>query len=275
MPEKFLTFICILAICLISAGSGPCAAENRILSLAPSQTELLFALGLGDQVVGVSDFCNYPPEAASRTSIGGLELNIEQIMSLRPSILVDVNNLHKKYEMLFRQLGLNYVNFSVTKLEHLPQAAEQLAEILSVPQKGLDFATSWNGQIESLALNKPEHPVKVYLEIWDTPMQAAGNNSYIGEMVNRAGGSNILSDQIDFPVINSETIISADPDVILISYPLPNLDIIKKRAGWASLKAVKNNQIYALDQDLFVRPGPRNLAGIAQLNKIFRQVQTK
>lgn len=273
--KVLLTVTCILIFFFSSTDLCLFGAENRIIALVPSQTELLFAIGLGEQVVGVSDYCNFPPEALERQKIGGLELNIERIMSLRPSILLDINNMHKKYELLFRQLGLNYVNFTLTKLEHLPQVATELAEILSAKEKGIDFATNWNKQIASLELEKPDNQVKIYFEIWDTPMQAAGSNSYIGEMVSKAGGINILNDKADFPVVNSEAIISGDPDVILFAYPLPGLETIKNRAGWQSLKAVKSNQIYALDQDLYVRPGPRNLEGLKQLNNIFRQVHTK
>lgn len=276
MKTRFLlTLSSILLFCFFSADFRLLGAENRIISLVPSQTELLFALGLGTQLVGVSDYCNYPPEALEKPKIGGLELNIERIMSLRPSILVDINNMHKKYEMLFGQLGLNYVNFNLTRLEQLPQVALELAEILSAQEKGVEFATSWNKQIENLELEAPANQVKVYFEIWDTPMQAAGSNSYIGEMLSKAGGSNIFSDTIDFPVVNSEAIINGDPDVIFVAYPLPKLETIKNRAGWQSMKAIKKNQIYALDQDLFIRPGPRNLAGLKQLNSIFRQVYSK
>ncbi len=250
------------------------AADHRIISLVPSQTELLFEMGFGSQVVGVSDFCNFPDAARQIDKIGGLELSIEKIVALRPTLLVDANSMHKKYQPLFYQLGLNYVNYVTTRLEHLPSVACELANLLQEPGKGKIFSEAWNSRLRKLDLKRPAKQVLVYFEIWDTPAQAAGQTSFIGELIARAGGTNISSDQNDFPLVSSEAVIKADPDVILVAYPLPKLENIKNRAGWGSLKAVKSNSLFALDQDLFVRPGPRNLEGLEQLNKIFHQVQT-
>ncbi|MDD3146883.1 MAG: helical backbone metal receptor [Candidatus Riflebacteria bacterium] len=250
------------------------AGANRIISLVPSQTELLFELGFGDQIVGVSDFCNFPPATGKIEKIGGLELSIEKLVALQPTLLVDANSMHKKYEPLFQQLGLNYANFSTTRLEHLPVVACELAKLLKDPGKGILFSEAWNSRLRKLDLKKPEKGLLVYFEIWDTPMQAAGQSSFIGELISRSGGINICKDQTDFPLVNSESVINANPDVIFVAYPLPNLKNIKNRAGWASLKAVKNNLVFSLDQDLFVRPGPRNLEALELLNEIFHQVQT-
>jgi iron complex transport system substrate-binding protein len=100
-------------------------------------------------------------------------------------------------------------------------------------------------------------------------MQAAGHNSYIGDMIKAAGGDNIITDMSEFPVVNSETVLNADPDVIVISYPLTNKESIANRSGWQTLRAVRNKQIYALDQDLLIRPGPRNLEALELLRNIF------
>jgi iron complex transport system substrate-binding protein len=78
----------------------------------------------------------------------------------------------------------------------------------------------------------------------------------------------------EFPVVNSETVLSADPEIIIIAYPLTDKDNISKRPGWQRLRAVKNKQIHAMDQDLFIRPGPRNLVALQQLRDIFRKVKT-
>ncbi len=268
MTRNILALLGILLFCLVSAIAG----EHRVVSLVPSQTELLFAMGFDNAIAGVSDFCNFPEAAAGKPKIGGLELNIEKIMSLRPTLLVDANSMHRKYEPLFQQLGLKYVNFATTRLEQLPQVAASLAQMLDAPEKGLLFSANWDSKLRQLDLQKPAGQVKVYFEIWDTPAQAAGQSSFIGELINRAGGQNIFSGIGDFPVVNSEMVIKEDPDVILVAYPLPNLEKIRSRPGWSTIKAVKNNRLHALDQDIFVRPGPRNLDAIAQLNRFFREV---
>lgn len=269
MKQKSI-FIYAILLTIIFLGNASAADQKvRIISLVPSQTEMLFYLGFGDNIVGTSDYCNFPEEARKKTRVGALELNIERIMSLRPTMLVDVNSMHKKYAPLFAQLGLNYINFTVSRMEHLPKMAEELAELISQPEKGKKFAAKWSKETASLSGKTTGTRPKVYFEIWDTPMQAAGKNSYIGDMIETAGGNNILSGTMDFPVVNSETILNANPDVIIIAYPLTKLDSINNRPGWQNLRAVKNKQIHALDQDLFIRPGPRNLEALQQLRKIF------
>jgi len=262
----------IFALALILSASAHARNEVRVISLVPSQTEMLFHLGLGEYVMGISDYCNYPEAARSRQKVGALELNIERIMSLRPTLLVDVNNMHKKYALLFSQLGLNYVNFSVTRMDQLPRMAEDLAKLIGKPDKGAEFAAEWHKKITEISVSLPAEKPKVYFEIWDTPMQAAGAQSYIGDMIRTAGGDNIVTDISEFPVVNSETILNADPDVIIIAYPLTDKTSIEKRPGWQKLQAVRNKQIYALDQDLFIRPGPRNLDALMQLREIFRKI---
>ncbi len=268
MPRNILALLGVMLLCLASANAG----EHRVISLVPSQTELLYAMGFEAAIAGVSDFCNFPEAAADKPKIGGLELNVERIMSLRPTLLVDANSMHRKYEPLFQQLGLKYVDFATTRLDHLPQVAASLSQMLDAPENGIRFAANWNARLRQLDLQKPTRKILVYFEIWDTPAQAAGQSSFIGELITRAGGQNIFSGSGDFPVANAEMVIKENPDVILVAYPLPNLEKIKNRPGWSHIKAIKSNRLHALNQDLFVRPGPRNLDAIEQLNRIFHEV---
>lgn len=267
-PGKLLGII--LWLCFVSfASTAEPINQSRIVSLIPSQTELLFELGFGKDIVGVSDYCNFPEESASRNKVGGMELNIEKIMSLKPTLILDLNSMHKRYELLFRQLGLNYVDLRIEKLADIPLAATEVSSILSAPKNSASFVRKWDEEMAKIALNRPEVSPRVYLEIWDTPMQAAGPLSFMGQMIEIASGENIITNQTDYPVVNSEHIISANPEIILIAYPLPNLEAIKARPGWSNISAVKTGKIFSLNQDLFVRPGPRNLEGLKILLDIF------
>lgn len=272
MKSRSVSFVIIAALMILCASQVSSAIETRIISLVPSQTELLFAMGFGPEIVGVSDYCNFPDAAAKIQKIGNMELSIEKIMSLKPTILIDVNHMHRKYELLFSQLGLNYVNFSLKQLEQLPIVASEISQILGGNVQADSFIKDWKTKTSEVELVRPDKEVKVYFEIWDTPMQGVGGAGYIGEMIQKAGGTNVLDPKIDFPVVNHETVISSNPDVILVAYPVTSLDSLKNRPGWQNLKAIKNNRVYSLDQDLFVRPGPRNLEGLKILNKIFRQI---
>ncbi len=261
----------IFSVVFVSAAS---TSEMRVVSLVPSQTEMIYALGLEELLVGRSDYCNFPAEAQQKPSVGSMELNIEKIVSLRPDLLLDTNGMHQRYAPLFQQLGLKYVNMPTTSLQQVREAAAKVADLLGHPQAGRKFSEEWEAQLGKILPVPSAKPVSVYFEIWDTPTQAAGDSSFIGEIIRQAGGQNIFVCQGDYPVVNSETLISKDPEVILLSYPVTNLEGIKKRPGWGTLRAIKGNQIYALDQDLFVRPGPRNLTAVNRLNEIFKKVRS-
>ncbi len=273
MKNPIKPILLILVLVLISNTAFSQLHENRIVSLVPSNTELLFAMGFGKQIVGVTDYCNFPEEANAIPKIGGLELNIEKLLSLKPTALIDLNFMHRRYELLFRQLGLNYISVNIKNLTDVPTAAIKLAEIMGEKAKGEKFSNDWNVKLSSLKLNKINSEVKVYFEIWDTPMQAAGNASFIGEIISSAGGTNIVDSATDFPVINSEMIIEKNPDIIFISYPLTDTTSISKRSGWSLIEAVKRKRIITLNQDVFVRPSPRNLEAIEILNKHFKAIR--
>lgn len=261
-------FILLLLFCfnIVSLAAKP----FRVVSLVPSQTELLFELGYGKQIVGVSDYCNFPGETSEISKIGGLDLNVEKIMSLQPNLVLDLNSMHRKYQLLFTQLGLNYVNFNVKKLQDIPEMAARIASILGDNVRVSAFQEAWESKMSQLAANDSSKSFRVYLEIWDAPMQAAGPLSFMGEMVKTCGGSNIVTEASDYPVMNSEQIIAADPEIILVAYPHPDLESIKKRPGWSSISAIKNKKVFAVDQDLFVRPGPRNLEAMSILQQLFK-----
>ncbi len=263
----------ITLILLLCNAFSISASPMRIISLVPSQTEMLFELGYGDQVVGISDYCNYPAEAEKITKIGGLDLNVEKIMSLKPNMVLDLNAMHRKYQLLFSQLGLNYVNFNVNNLEEIGQMAEKIASIIGPTEKSKSFSSTWQVRLKELAISNSNYRPRVYLEIWDAPMQAAGPKSFMGEMLRSCGGQNIISEPIDYPVMNSEQVIAADPEVIFVAYPHPNLDQIKSRPGWSNVSAIKKNRIHALNQDLFVRPGPRNLQALKILQDLIQKVK--
>ncbi len=273
MKLKLFLIVLVFTIIQVHASEITGVPDLKIVSLAPSQTEMLFHLGFGKNIVGVSDYCNFPRDALFKQKVGGLELNIERIMSLKPDILIDINHLHQKYQLMFEQLGMNYVNFNVNEINELPKMASQLCDLLNAPQFSFKFQGEWEAGIASLAVITGKPAPKVYLEIWDTPTQGAGGASFLGKLLEMAGGINVLSKEQDYPVVNNEIIISSNPDIIILTYPSPSIESIKKRPGWESIAAVKSDQIFSVDQDLFVRPGPRNLEGLSILSEIFNKAK--
>ena len=249
-------------------------ANNRIISLIPSSTEMLFALGFDEEVVAVSKYCNYPEgKLTNLPRIGDQNLDIEKIVSLKPTILVDTNGIHKRYEEKFKELNLNYVNLEIKNYSDIPIEAARLALMLDNPTKAYEFIDKWNNDISQLQKSKENSTVKVYIEIWNNPVQAVGRDTMINSMIEIAGGNNALEKQKDYPVVNTEILMLANPDLIILAYPDASIEDLKKRPGWKNIKAVKNNNIFKINQDIIVRPGPRNIDAIKEINNYINKVK--
>lgn len=247
-------------------------AENRIISLIPSSTELVCAIGFGTDLIAVSNYCNYPESIASLPKIGDQNLNVEKILSLKPSILIDTNSIHKRYEELLKRLNLNYINIDIKSQMDLPLAAKNLATLLGDSHRGDSFIKTWNQNISKLKIINNDKKPKIYVEIWDNPIQAAGGNNNIDSILRIAGGRNVFANQKDYPKINPEMMILGNPDIIFLAYPNADIEAVGKRPGWSRIEAVKNHNIYSINQDIIVRPSPRNLEAIKEINKTIDKV---
>ncbi len=277
MKNKLMSIVLLLLFCLIIfPNSLKAETSNRIISLIPSSTEMLFSIGFGKEVIAISNYCNYPSkEIEGLPRIGDQNLNIEKILSLKPTILVDTNGIHKRYEELFQKLKLNYVNLLMKSMEDVPLEASRLAEILGDKTKADDFIKNWNLEINKLTVNKNRSNPSIYMEIWNNPIQAVGGKNIMNSIILAAGGKNVLEKQNDYPVINSEILMVANPDIIILAYPDADIESVKKRPGWKIINAVKNNQVFSIDQDTIVRPGPRNIEAIREINKFINKVEEK
>lgn len=260
-----------ILVILISLYLQPINAQERIVSLAPSQTELLFAIGADKEIVGVSDYSDFPNEAKKLPHIGGVELNIEKIVSLSPTILVDVNSMRKRYEPLFNRLRLKYVNYNINNPEDVASVAVSLGKEINKIKQSEDFANNWLKELNELKF--PQKKFTFYAEIWSSPIQAAGKNSFISKIIEKAGGVNVFKESMEYPSVNQENVLCLNPEVIILCYPTDNeaIEKVKSRPAWKFISAVKNNKVIAVNQDFFVRPGPRNLDGIKQICEILNK----
>lgn len=260
MKKAVYLFIILIFICQQSS-----FAKERIISLAPSQTELLYAIGAGNEIVGVSNYSDYPEEAKSIPTIGGVELNIEKIVSLSPTVLIDANSMRNRYEPLFKSLNLKYLNYIIKTPEDNVRTAIEIGKIIGKEKEAKIFAYNWLEQLNKLKQKKKHFTF--YAEIWHNPMQAASKNSFISKIIEEAGGINVINDILEYPTVNQEIILNLNPEVIFLCYPVQDNTVseIKQRPAWNYISAVKNNKVFAVNQDYFVRPGPRNLDGIQQI----------
>ncbi|MCM8779524.1 MAG: cobalamin-binding protein [Candidatus Omnitrophica bacterium] len=253
------------------------AQDLRIVSLAPNTTEILFALDLGKNIVGVDIFSNYPEEAKKIEKVGSFSHpNLEKIVSLKPDFVFITGLEQNPFNLKLRRLGLRVFTVDPQSIKELFQDVLQIGKITHKEERAKTLVREMEkelAEIKEKVKNKVDRP-KVFLEIWDSPLITCGRNSYIEEMISLAGGINIAHNlPRKFSRISQEQVIKNSPEVIIVSHMQNNEGMKKsigKRWGWQIVEAIKKDRIYAdIDPDIILRPGPRIIAGIKELYRRF------
>lgn len=251
------------------------SAPQRIVSLAPSDTEVLFALGLDEQIVGVSDLDDYPEAVKDKPRMGTSKVNVEAVVAAQPDLVVTASFINEATAKSLGDLGIKvfqsepktiqdaieHIKLIGTITDHQAQAAEVVAKM----EQELKSVT------EAVKSVSEDQKKKVYIEF--SPGWTVGRGEFMDEMITLAGGINVASDIEGWSEINEENIIQADPDVILYAKSLVYennqtlADIIKARGGWDQIKAIKEDQVFGLEDNLLSRPGPRITQGLIEVAK--------
>ena len=254
-------------------------AAEKIISLAPSNTEILFAIGAGNQVIGRDEFSDYPAEAVNLPSIGGGfgDYNLEAIVDFEPDLVLAAEINTPEQVKALSDLGLTvYLLANPTSLD------EMYTNLLIVAELSGHF-----GEAEELVQELKERVAAVdekvastqdipstFYELDATDPSApwtAGAGTFIDTLITRAGGKNIASDlEGQYLQLSIEEILVRDPQIILLGDAAYGItpDSIQERSGWSNLDAVKNKRIYAFDDNLVSRPGPRLVDGLEQLAQL-------
>ncbi len=247
---------------------------KRIVSLSPSNTEVLFALGAQNEVVGVTTYCDYPPEATKKEKIGNFyNCDIEKIISLRPDIVLADGSLQAETVRQLRRAGMWVVPVKNENLAQVLTSIENIAALIGRKEEGavltekLDKLRSGaSDQLKDIPRQK-----RVFIEVWDHPLLTVGNKSYLNDLVRQAGGINVAARaDRDYFSWDMEEIYTADPDVYL---RLRGNDMGSKAdklpGKLTSLGAVKENAVVTVFGDWIVRPGPRSFEALPE---IFRAI---
>lgn len=253
-----------------------CAAPpKRIVSLAPSITEILFALGLGDRVVGVTLFCDHPAEAKKKQKVGGMSNpSIEGVVSLRPDIVVmSADGNPRELEEMLRLLKIRTYVFKAQRLSELPGAIAEMGTALEVS----DRADSLAGEIEA-AINRlktrrqvmggSSNKKKVLFIIWPEPLIVAGPGTLIDDAITLLGNRNLASGaKTTYPKYSIEDIVRRSPDVIIIGKGHSDMKEISAALlqKLKSVPAVRNKRVFYAGDGLF-RLGPRVVEGIEEIS---------
>jgi len=247
------------------AGRRVEVVENpqRIVSLAPSLTETLFALGLGDRVVGVTDFCDYPAEARSKTRVGGIiNPSVETIVSLAPDLVLITREGNRRETMeALERLGVPVFANSTNDLSDVFRTIRQLGELAGVAERGQRLAADLGRQSAAIADAIRPYPARrVLFLVWLQPVVSVGRNSFIEGLLQRSGAESIAEASAQpWPHLSIEDILLSEPEFILIprsSSFAPTRAQLLRLPGWRELKAVRAGRIVYLPATV-ERPGPR------------------
>lgn len=265
------------------------AFPNRIVSLAPSTTEIVFALGLDEKVVGVSDYCDYPYNfsawiaAGNMTSIGDFSNpNLEVIASLEPDLILATAGVQGETVTTLRNLGYKVLVLDPPNITGVLRDIELVGNATGKRAEAHELINNIQSRIDAvvnkvaIAASRP----KVYYEVWYDPtsLWTAGAKAWQNELIEKAGGVNIFADQdLEYFQSSAEAVIQRNPDVIILpkegmgkGEPFwISIDAVKSRPGWSSISAVQNDRICTVDSNILSRAGPRVADAIEELAKAF------
>jgi iron complex transport system substrate-binding protein len=266
---SLLTAYCLL--CTVSYAEPP----GRIISLAPALTEILYAAGLGNNIVGVTAFCDHPEEAKAKPKIGGMSNpSLEAVISLRPDIVVMTTDGNpKEFQQRLHSMDIKTYVFESLTLNELPDGIRKMGIALDEKEGFETLALKIEQTISRFHLKKPEKKKKVLFIIWPEPLIAAGPQTAIDDTINLLGAVNIAGEaKIRYPKYSLEEIYRQSPDIIFIGKG--HKDMKKVAAGilnrLAHVNAVKNNRVYYVSDSLY-RNGPRIMHGIEELAEYLKE----
>jgi cobalamin transport system substrate-binding protein len=253
---------------------------ERIVSLAPGLTEILFSLGLENRVVGVTDYCNYPPAALTKTKIGGLNPNIERILILHPDLVVGVAGLFQQENLArFERFHIPYIVVDPVSLDKIFQTVLLLGKATGRSERAAENARRLRDRLERIRrVTRSDSPPRLLYVVDDNPLISVGKGSYLDDLIRDAGGTNITGKLAKpYPLVSMEYVIRENPQVIILATDADrNLTDLQKRRWdrWSGLAAVRDGRIYKVNRDLLNRPGPRVLDGLEELAGLLHPVST-
>jgi iron complex transport system substrate-binding protein len=290
-PPSWLVLLPLLLATLLfsSCGNPPpstpaTTTQPRIASLAPSITEIVAALGASDQLVGRSSACDYPPDLiASLPIVGDFGVpSMERLLATRPSLVLYTDLADLSIPTRLTNLGLTPIHIPCTTLTEIAPAIRTVGQLLGRQSLATQLADTMESRIADLRRQLPpsDQRPRVLVLIWNDPLTAAGNKSFLTELITLAGGQNVADTiQRDYFQVSGEWVVSRNPDVIFCFFmasDMPARELIMKQSGWSNINAVRTGRVYAgLDNNLILRPGPRMIQGVEAIQKCLRESNDK
>ena len=279
MTRSFQLVSAIAALLLLAAcgpGDLPEQKEVRVVSLAPSLTEIVCAVGGADSLAGRTSACDYPPHVITNIPVIGEfgKPSLERLLAESPTLVLTIDLADETVGKKIETLGLHRERIRCRSLDDIPSAIEKVGVLLDKTDAASTLAAGIREEIRALRsdADKTTNRPTVYIETWHDPPWTAGKNTFLSELVWLAGGRNI-GDEIDKEHFQAspEWVVSKNPDIILCLYMSLEgaaKNAVTERPGWKNVAAVRNGKVYdGFNNDLLLRPGPRVVEGIHQLKE--------
>ncbi len=276
-----MIFILVLGILLGGCSARPATYKDglghdlvlkgspkRIVSLSPALTEMAFTLGVGERMVGVSNYCNRPPEAQSIEKVGdAFSIDFEKLVSLKPDLVLiaGTKDFESQPETDMKRLGIPFYSSGPSTIREVLDEILRFSEVLGVPKKGAEVVAGIEKDLadtEALYAGVGGTPPTVFVAV-DPDLWTVGPNSFISDVLLAAGAKNVLQDvQDQYLQVSMEDLLIKDPDAIIVAIPEDWAQPLLVLPGWENLRAVKEGRVFFVDPDLISRPGPGVIEGI-------------
>jgi len=242
------------------------AKPMRIVSIAPSNTEILYALGLGSRVVGVTRYCDYPPEAKKRPKVGDMTTSAEAVVALKPDLVLAHASLNDKAITRLEKLGLIVFAIDPKAIDGVIRDIRTVGRITARPKTADRVASEMERRIAEVRKQCAKRPVRnVLVVIQSSPLWAAGPKTFVDEMIRLAHAKNVAFDaRPGFVTFSKELAISRNPDVIIAGVK-GDADYFLKSPEWAKTNAVRHKRVFVIKSELMSRAGPRLADGLEEL----------
>ncbi|AOH57278.1 iron ABC transporter substrate-binding protein [Peribacillus muralis] len=252
---------------------------KKIVTLIPSNTEVVFALGLGDKVIGVSDNDNYPEGTKDIEKVGGMEMNTELIVSLKPDlVLAHASSAHNSEEGLqqLKDAGIDVIVVNDAKsFSEVYESIDMIGKATGEQAKAKDIIAGMQKKLKVISEKaksvKESERKTVLVEVSPSPdIYTPGKNTFMNEMLTMISADNAAADLDGWAKMDEESMIAANPDVIVTTYGYYTKDPVSEmtgRKGWQDVTAVKDAQVFDVHSDLVTRSGPRLIEGVEELAK--------